>query len=769
MMISASPPEAARTYIERGYAPIVVAAGQKRPTGNNWQKQYPFTGDVARVFAANTNIGILLGAPSGGIVDVDIDSQLAKRLTHLLPMTEMVHGRDGNAGSHYWYQVDGTVPPTTQFKNPVTGEMLIELRSTGAQTVVPPSCYTANNDAEAPLSQLTWEKFGKPANVTAERLLKSVATVAAVTAIAAVWNRDGTRHTAALALSGMLLQGGVGADEARALMEAICVASGDDEIADRLAALDSTAERVASGDTSIGATTLAEIVDPKIVAAVQKWLGLKPASSNPPYEWDLPIPMDEVRTPEIPASLLPGIYGEFAHDLADAAELPEAMTVMATLGVLSAVCAKHFVVSPNPDWNEPVNLFILQALPPANLKSMVLKSAIAPIDIWEVNQKLAMETEIRQAQSTRRNQESQIQSLRAKAAKCSNKIDQTRMFNEVTELEMQLVAIPVPPQIYVNDVTPETLATVVVEQNGRLAIISDEGGIFEVMAGLYNKGHANYDILLKGIDGGRVRLRRQTREVDVCPYLTMSMIVQPQILQNMGEKKAFQGRGLLERFLYVLPQSRLGHRSLDATPMSETVRRKYKDAITLLLELQPQIDHHGVETPRTLTLDDAARLHWQDFRHEVEVGLRPDGKLSGCLGWGGKIAGFTLRIAALMHIAAHGPSKAKISIDTMDRAVQMARLLVDHALAAFNLMRNDQAIDDGRAIFDWLQQLGQPRFRRTDCQRKFHGRFTGKKRFDAALSVLIDRNIISPVRYETTTEGKRPTGFYEVNPALLMK
>lgn len=56
----------------------------------------------------------------------------------------------------------------------------------------------------------------------------------------------------------------------------------------------------------------------------------------------------------------------------------------------------------------------------------------------------------------------------------------------------------VAPRLWTGDVTPERLQNMVAEQDERMAVISDEGGIFEVMAGLYNNGHANIDVLLQG-------------------------------------------------------------------------------------------------------------------------------------------------------------------------------------------------------------------------------------------------------------------------------
>lgn len=768
-MIATSIPAAAREYIDMGWMPTPVKAGAKAPIGNNWQNRRFTSDEVGAAFRADANIGLLLGEPSAGLIDVDVDSPLALRLTHILPGTKLIHGREGNRSSHFWYQVTGVIPPTTQFKDPVSGSMIIELRSTGGQTVVPPSTYNNGGNSLA----LCWESFEAPGAVSAEILLLAVTRVAAITLVATSWKQVGSRHVTALALAGTLLRGGFSVADAEAFIELVCDAADDEEVEDRVKAVAYTAERMAKNEPATGATALAELLDPKIVKAMQKWLSLKPSSDSAlsqsvdtKPEWDALILFDEIVTPVIPGSLLPGIYGQFAVSLAEAGEVPEALAAMATLGVISAAVAKRFEVTPFPGWSEPVNIYIMAPLPPAHNKSLVTNKCTGPIDTWEFCKRQALEAAIREAQSERKNQESLILSKRAKAAKATNPDDQKALFSEVKTLEANLTVVPVAPQVYLNDVTPETLTTAICEQGGRIALMSDEGGIMETMGGLYSNGHANYDVLLKGIDGGRIRLKRKDRDIDVNPIITILLIVQPKVLHNMFENKALQGRGLLERFLYVLSQSRLGYRALVNKPIPEAISKGYHEAVQRLLDIPPIVEC-GLELPRRLTLAADAHAAWQQFRHEIEVMLRPDGKLSPCQGWGGKIVGFSLRIAGLMHVAEHGESKLQISVGTMQNALTMARLLIDHALAAFGQMQDDQPTEDAKAVLAWITQAGAASFHRSDCLRKFHGRFTTKKRFDAALAVLIDRNIIGPMRTETTTSGKRGTMSYDVNPALL--
>lgn len=155
--------EVARRLLARGIIPVPVQAGSKRPAGDGWQSRVPTAAELPTMFQGPGNIGILLGEPSGGIADIDLDCVEAVELADkFLPPTAVVTGRPGNPRSHRWYRAVGAL--TRQFRDPVTREMILELRSTGGQTLVGPSVH--------PESGERYEDFdGEPAEVDAGHLL----------------------------------------------------------------------------------------------------------------------------------------------------------------------------------------------------------------------------------------------------------------------------------------------------------------------------------------------------------------------------------------------------------------------------------------------------------------------------------------------------------------------------------------------------------------------------------------------------------------------
>ncbi len=127
---------AARHYREAGYNVVPIPCKAKGPRLLNWQHLRLTADELPQHFNGDcANIGLLLEDASGGLVDVDLDTPEALALAEWLPDTSMVSGRPGNRASHRFYRASDV--PTARYKD-TDGETLIEVRGSGAQTVVPP-------------------------------------------------------------------------------------------------------------------------------------------------------------------------------------------------------------------------------------------------------------------------------------------------------------------------------------------------------------------------------------------------------------------------------------------------------------------------------------------------------------------------------------------------------------------------------------------------------------------------------------------------------
>ncbi len=162
--------DAARTYLRRGYMPVPIPAGQKGPRLKGWQRLRLAEDDLPAHFKGRGNIGLLLGEPSGGLVDVDLDCPEARALAaDHLPPTPAKTGRHGAPESHWWYVVEGAIT-SARHRDPVDKTVIVELRSTGLQTLVGPSIHPSGEPYDA--------LEGEPTRVDAAHLAACVGALA---------------------------------------------------------------------------------------------------------------------------------------------------------------------------------------------------------------------------------------------------------------------------------------------------------------------------------------------------------------------------------------------------------------------------------------------------------------------------------------------------------------------------------------------------------------------------------------------------------------
>ena len=177
----------ALTYSSKGLSPTPVAFKGKIPILPEWQKLRLTQAELA--FHSNgipRNLGILLGEPSNGVVDIDLDVPEAVRLaSYILDPTGWRFGRSGSLDhtgcmkpAHWSRQPDRRTRWDDAGRAP-------EYRSTGSQTVVP---YSAHQSGEP----IQWVEFNRPAMTDGKALKRNVSRLAAAALLARNWPKPGT-------------------------------------------------------------------------------------------------------------------------------------------------------------------------------------------------------------------------------------------------------------------------------------------------------------------------------------------------------------------------------------------------------------------------------------------------------------------------------------------------------------------------------------------------------------------------------------------------
>lgn len=486
-------------------------------------------------------------------------------------------------------------------------------------------------------------------------------------------------------------------------------------------------------------------------------------------------------TPEpiAPMSILgvPEVVAEHVEAVAEGLQVPRDLALLSDLGAL-ATCAQGLAwIDLGHGWSEELSLFTMTVLPSAERKSATMLEATRPIEDYEgewIARTRAKVRQERQAYAALVTREDQATKRLANAQTIEDRATAEHELAEITA-EVAAARPASPPRLLADDVTPEQLARLLAE-NGRIGIVSAEGGIIDTLAGRYSKGVANLDAALKAYGGETIRVDRRSGDpVHVIrPLLTLSLSVQPDVMETAAANPALMGRGLMPRFLLSAPASRAGHREVEPAPIPETVRTRWAVCLHGLLEYGEQ-DGYAPFAPMRLSpaigLDQAARHLHVAFRQEVETGLHPDdGEWSGVGAFAGKAPGLAGRIAGLLHLAEHGPRgiTRKVSKETMFAAIEIVRTHLAHAGRLVHGGAESEEVRDARTIIRWARSTGRDTFTGREAltgARKRAGGPDTADRVRQAVLVLQERGWLR--EYDPAGSPATSSTRWEINPGAV--
>jgi putative DNA primase/helicase len=485
-----------------------------------------------------------------------------------------------------------------------------------------------------------------------------------------------------------------------------------------------------------------------------------------PIEWPDPVLPGALRTPDIPAALLPAWVGDMAAAVATWSQTPPAMSVMMALSVLAAVLQRRFEVSPwGDDYREPLALWTLTALPSGSRKTAVINALAEPLVRWEKLERDRLRTDIARAYAQRDVAQKRIEKLKADAAKAESAESRARLQDEIQREREEMPGELYAPRVFTGDVTSERLQSLLVEHDERMTVLTDEGGIFNIMAGQYSGGVASLDVFLQGHSGTAMRVDRAGRLAHLDrPALSFGLALQPGVLATVAKNNRFRDSGLLARFLYAVPKSNVGSRDVRArSRIPLEVRHAWESNIVSLLESMQR----PVGAPRVVAFSDAALERWLQFYEYIEANQGEGARWEHMADWTAKLPGAVARIAALLELAAQGVMARDVSDESVHRAIEICRRLTLHAEAAFRLMGAADAESDALALLRWVQSMRLHEFTRHEAHKALEGRFRTLERLLGAIRLLQDWNVLGPERQRRNPRA-RPTAVYSVNPKLFV-
>ncbi|MFF4288684.1 YfjI family protein [Streptomyces sp. NPDC001633] len=484
--------------------------------------------------------------------------------------------------------------------------------------------------------------------------------------------------------------------------------------------------------------------------------------------WDEPVPLKARRDlPAFPVESLPDWLGNMVAAVAEETQTPADLAGCLALSVIATAAGGRATVSVRGRWREPVNLYTAVALDPGNRKSAVFALMTEPLMAVEKTLVELSGPARAEAETTAKLAKAAADKAAAKAANAEPD-KREELTAEAVALAQQAEEIKVPgkPQLVADDVTPENLATLLTEQDGRISVLSPEGGIFDIIAGRYS-GAPNMEIFLKGHAGDMVRVNRQGRDAQHIerPAVTMGLAVQPEVLESIGTIKGADGRGLLARFLYAQPESLVGHRNLTPDLIPDDVAQTYALRLGgLAMAMADWTD------PAVLTLTPEADAVMLAYQKVTESRIGKGGSLASIVKWASKRDGAVARIAGLLHLATHPEDgwARPIEAATLAAATDLGNYFTAHAQYVFDAMGADPAQDAAHNVLTHLRETRLSGFTKRELFRGLsRADFPAMADLDPALALLEEHGWLrAQPQPSRTGRGRPPSPRYDTHPAL---
>ena len=416
--------------------------------------------------------------------------------------------------------------------------------------------------------------------------------------------------------------------------------------------------------------------------------------------WSEPVSLDSVKAaPPFPVDALSPWMQDFVCSAAEAHQVPADLPASLALATIATCVGGLVDLEVKENYPVTLNGWFVTAMSSGERKSPVFSKSMVPLHLYEADLLDRAIPEIRRAKAAKELADARAKQAMHDAMKPKGDKAEADDYAMRCREEAEAMVVPADPLLLVDDVSPEVLGQILADQAGRIALVSEEGGVFDAMSGRYDSNKkggasASLDVFLKGYDGGDLRVHRMGRPPNIVPhaYLTIGVTVQPSVIQGLMSDKQFKGRGLLGRFFYSVPQSMVGRRNVRALPFSDEMQQAWNRRVLAMAKTYASGGQIKLSPEAVALLD--------SFEESYEGRLEQTADLAQIADWMNKLAGRVAKLAGWLHLCDHYDSGWQRPVDakTMERAIQIGHYYWQHALVAYDLMGSDENRDRMRFI-----------------------------------------------------------------------
>ncbi|MBI1833366.1 MAG: DUF3987 domain-containing protein [Candidatus Andersenbacteria bacterium] len=497
---------------------------------------------------------------------------------------------------------------------------------------------------------------------------------------------------------------------------------------------------------------------------------------NDSPQWEPITPFDEYQLPPFPLHTLPLDLQEWVAAEAVNTQTPIDLPALVGLGVLATAIQRKVDVFIKPGWVETLSVYILVLIPSGGRKSSVFSHATRCIYEFEKDLRAEMKESVEESQSEYEIMRKRVKHAQDEAAKAKpEELEEKKSIANALAVDFSKMRPLVYRRFVVDDVTPEKVVSILLEQGERIGLLSADTDAFSIIGGRYDKqGQPNLGIFLKAHDGDTHIIDRVTRQGGVLnrPALTMVLTIQPIVFQEMGKVPQLVERGLVARILPAFPQSNVGHREIKVPPVPQHIVDNYDRLILNLFRLKGDTDDHKKPKAWLLRFSPEASDVFDYYASTIEPKLAPYGDYHGFINWASKLVGTVARVAGLLHLGDHhahpAPWDDLISPETVYRAIEIGDYLAEHARAAHGLLKADSDVELAKYLLGWIKETDKSSVTKRELHRRARGKLPKIDDLESPLNLLIRHGYIRELQSDRKPgAGRNPSPTLEVHPDYL--
>ena len=475
--------------------------------------------------------------------------------------------------------------------------------------------------------------------------------------------------------------------------------------------------------------------------------------------WSQPMPLTTNMAPEskYPTNALPRALHHAVTSYQAYGQQPLALVACSAIANISLACQSLANVARDKYLVSPTSLYFLVVAGSGERKSAADTVFSRAIREWEVSFKRKRAPEMMAALTNHQAWQMEKEGLLSQIKRTASNGEDVDYLKELfQELVMRESEIPILPTLYFEDATQEALASQLAKGWPSAALWSDEAGIILGNQSMKSNPMRFVALLNRLWDGKHFTTQRKTSQNFVIANrrLTLNLMMQPMLLQQLKNGGVSRQSGFLARSLVAYPESEMGKRFYQEPTDSMDFLTSYEHQLTSCLKQSEDLTISGCKKMPVLQMSELAKKHWILFFNNIEEGLKPGGRWMDVRDFASKSGENVTRLAGLFHL--FEGREGDIQADHIEQAIEIINWHLYEAKRLFGSDNTAPQITDAKKLLDWLINKELPQLTLRDIQRLSPLR--DKDRRNQAIDTLVEHNVARL----TKKDGK---SCLEINPS----